>query len=180
MTLCSVFRGLQPVRARWPLGKLQTPPGDDTLTLQASVTLPLPFTPPLDPLTNGVRLLLSGTKGMLINATAPGGAFSKAAGTGWKVNKAGTKWTYSDTSKTPLGGLFKVVVQDKSASTPGLVTAQGKGKAGSYTVSQSDLPLTGAVVLGPPTPQCASASFAGPAPAPSCSFNKSGSTLKCK
>lgn len=162
-------------RPVFTIGKLNTPLGDDTLTAQGSVTLPVPFDPQLDPLTNGVRVLLSGTKGMLINATIPGGAFDKPAKRGWKVNKAGTTWTYSDTSKTPaVDGIFKVVVKDKSAKTPGLVTLQAKGKAGSYAVAQSDLPLTGAVVLGPPVEQCASASFA------SCSFNASGSALKCK
>jgi hypothetical protein len=162
------------------IAKLNTPAGDDTLTVQGSVTLPVPFEPQLDPLTHGVRLLLAGTRGMLINTTVPGGAFSTVTNKGWKVNKAGTVWTYSDRSATPVDGIFKITIQDRSAKTAGLVTLKAKGKAGSYAVSQSDLPVTSAVVLGPPVEQCASATFAGPAPAPSCSFNKSGSTLKCK
>lgn len=49
------------------LGKLATPPGDDTLTMQGSVTLPVPADPPLDPLTNGIQVLLGSAKGMVVN-----------------------------------------------------------------------------------------------------------------
>ena len=156
------------------IGKLQTPPGDDTLNFQGKLTIPVPFSPPLDPRTNGVQLFIQDTTAQVLSVTIPGDAFSNPPNKGWKVNAAGTKWTYLDKTKILIGGINKVVIQDKSAATPGLVTFSIKGKTGSYAVAPADLPVTARIVLAPSGGQCGDASFA------SCTFNKSGSSLTCK
>jgi subtilase family serine protease len=135
------------------IGKLQTPPGDDTLSFQGKLTMPFPFNPTLDPLTNGVQILIQDAAGSVLDAAIPGGAFS---------------------NPPLISGINRVVIQNKSASTPGLVSFTVKGKKGSYAVAPGDLPLTARIVLAPAGHECGDATF------PSCTFNASGSTLKCK
>jgi hypothetical protein len=158
--------------------KLDTPPGDDKLIFRGKATLPVPFNPPLDPLANGVRLLIDHTAGSVLDITIPGGAFVYPPGIGWKVNRRGTRWIYRNRSLTPVGGIIKILIKDRSATTPGLVQFVVRGKAGAYVVTPTNLPVTGRIVLHPPVEQCAAATFRGPAP--SCAFNASGSTLRCK
>ena len=95
-------------------------------------------------------------------------------GTGWKVNRSGTIWTYRNKSPTPPGGIYKVVIRDKSAVTPGLVKFAVNGKAGSFAVASADLPVTARMIVAPSSGQCSDATF------PSCAFNASGSKLRCK
>jgi len=57
------------------------------------------------------------------------------------------------------------------------------GKHGSYAMSPADMPLKGTMIIDSPlatTGQCGEALFPGPAPAPHCVFNPSGSTLRCR
>ena len=164
-------------KANLTIGRLTTPTGDDTLTFQGSATFPAPFDPPLDPLTNGVQLRIAGTNGTVFDFTVPGGAFNKTAGVGWAANGNGTKWTYKDKTPAPAGGIYSVVIQNKSTNTPGLVTFVVKGKKGAYPVATNALPLTGRLTFAG---HCADASFPGPKPVPACSFNKPGSTVTCK
>jgi len=156
------------------IGKLQTAPGDDTLTFQGNLTMPFPFNPTLDPLTNGVQIFIQDTAGSVLDVTIPGGAFSNPPNKGWKVNLLGTKWTYLDKTQSLIGGINKVVIQNRSAATPGLVSFTVKGKNGSYAVAPGDLPMAARIVLASSGGQCGNASFA------SCTFNASGSALKCK
>lgn len=76
--------------------------------------------------------------------------------------------------------ISKVVVQDKSKKTPGLVHFSVQGKGGSFAISNASLPLTAVIVLDALEGQCGRASFPGPKPQPHCAFNKSGKTLTCK
>ena len=160
------------------IGKLNTSPGDDTLTFSGQLILPSPVSPALNPLANGVRLLASGATGSEFDGTTvfdiaiPGGAFAKPSGRGWKTK--GTTSTYLDKTSAPVNGIDKVVIQDKSDVTPGLVKFSVKGKAGQYAVAPTDLPVTAWMVLGSAGGQCGHTNFA------TCAFNKSGSTLKCK
>jgi hypothetical protein len=167
--------------------KLETPPGDDKLTYKGEVTLPHPFNPPLDPLTNGVRLLIDDTAGNLLDLTLPGGAFADPPAAGWKVNKKVpvSKWTYLNKNKTvaPPAGITKLVVQDSSLKTPGLVKFSATGKNGSYAAFSANLPLASLMVLDPPTAetgQCGEIGFPGPAPSPACVFDPVAGKLKCK
>ncbi|HVO26251.1 MAG TPA: hypothetical protein VMW56_21770 [Candidatus Margulisiibacteriota bacterium] len=166
------------MQPRLSIGKLNTPAGDDTLTFSGQLTLPSPVDPALNPLVNGVRVLASGAtgtefEGTVFDVAIPAGAFAKPSGRGWKVNKAGTKWTYLDKTPAKLGGIYKVVIQDQSSVTPGLVKFTVNGKGGHYAVTPTDLPVTARIILGPAGGQCGHTSA-------TCAFNRSGRTLKCK
>jgi cysteine-rich repeat protein len=163
---------------RAAIGRLSTPPGDDTLSFRATATLPAQPSPPLDPVANGVRLLVRDQARTLVDATIPGGAYAGTAG--WVASSSGTKWTYRNRSTAP-GTITRVLVQ-LDVKHPGLVRFQAKARAGSYGLTPADLPLGATVVLDPPsatTGECGEVTFTGPAPAPACSFGSSGKTLKC-
>jgi hypothetical protein len=167
--------------AKLVLAKLDTPPGDDKLDFRGDVLLPAPISPPLDPVSTGVRLRIDGDASIL-DVTVPPGAYTKAAGVGWKVDRKvpPTRWTWVDRSATPPGGIVRVVVRDRSARVPGLVRFRMRGKGGAYPVSPGGEPGTALLVLDTPTAeQCAEASFPG-APGPSCAFDARARRLVCK
>jgi len=146
--------------------KLDTPPGDDTLSFRGRVTLPHPFAPALDPVTVGIGIVVADSTGArVLDVSLPGGAFERTTGVGWQASPGGTRWTWIDKSDAPAGGITKVSIRDMSRKLPGVVQVTVVGKRGSYPVDTGSLPLTGLVVLDPPTAetgQCGQASFVGP------------------
>jgi hypothetical protein len=157
-------------RAGVKIGRLTTPPGDDTLTLKGEMTVPFPFMPAVDPLTNGVRIRIEDAAGArVLDASVPGGAFDPLTGNGWKVNRAGTVWTYR--SCVGRFGVDRASLKQVTRS-PGLLRFALKGRGGSYPVGA--LPLTVTVVVDP-AGQCGTAAFA----VADCGVNASGTTLRC-
>ena len=153
--------------------KLDTPPGDDKLRVKGGFTRPA-GTPPLDPQGNGLDVVLGGAAGPVVDVTLIPGAYDPATKVGWKVNGAGTKWTYVNKTAAPAGGIYKVKLEDRSARIPGLVQVAVSARGG-YAVTE---PVTLQIAL-PGTDECYAATFAGPPPAAACSL-KNGKTLKCK
>lgn len=168
-------------RARIVASKLGLPSGDEKIVLRGEAQLAYPFGPVLDPIANGVRVIVSGASGQaIVAADLPEGAFDPATGVGWTVNRAGNRWRYRDSSATPVDGITKVVIKDRSSKTPGLVKVTLKG-LGSYSIGESDLPLRAAVVLDPPAAtggQCARRDFTSGGAG--CSVVPSGSRVICR
>jgi hypothetical protein len=161
--------------------KLDTPPGDDRLSMTGEVILPVPFTPPLDPLTNGVRVLIDDAVGNLLDLPIPGGALDKDVGVGWKVNRTvpPTKWAYVNNTASPPFGIRRVVVRDRSVKVPGLVKFVVKGKDRDYTALTGAPPLLGLMVVDPMAGICGALTFPGE-PGPACAFSRTGRAFKCK
>jgi hypothetical protein len=154
--------------------KLTPPAGNDKLLLKGQATISL--VPPLDLVASGVRVLVVGATGTpVVDATIAGGA-------GWRVNRAGTAWTWKGPGTT-TAGIVKVGVKLK-ASQPGFVKFKVSGRNGTYTVTGPDVPVTGILVLDPPAAasgRCIEARFPAPPPAKrSCTLQNGGATLKCK
>jgi len=167
--------------AKLRLSHVTPPPGDDRLKLQGQITLAYPFSPPLDPATKGVRILVADSTGQnVVDALIPGGAYNYATQTGWKVNASHTAWQY----KNGLGGIqgiIKVIVKSV-ASTPSVIRLAAVGRNGSYAAPPNGLPLSATFVIDSPaarTGQCGEAAFPG-APGPACTFNGLGSAVTCK
>jgi hypothetical protein len=168
--------GVAVTNAKLTIVGLDTPPGDDKLKLKGELTLPTPFDPPLDPVAHGVRVEVARAMGGVTATAIPSGALDKTTKTGWKVNGAGTAWTFS--SKPPVGALSITKVSIKSVSkTPGLLKIAVTGKNGSIPVVGADLPLAATVTLDP-VGQCGQASFTGADQA--CAFNGKQSKVTCK
>ena len=157
------------------ISKLHTPPGDDTLTINMTLE-GVPASPAVDPLANGVRVILDNldAPATMLDAAIPGGAYSKVTKLGWRVNRSGTSFTYKNASLTPISGIVSVNV--KRLAT-GRTKVTVRGKKSSYVVPPSDDSLKATVVLDPPTAetgQCGEASFLA------CTRNRPGSRLTCK
>jgi hypothetical protein len=158
------------------VGKLNTPPGDDRLVVVGSFT-GVPSLPVLDPVANGVRVLLEKATGGVVDAAIPGGAFDRVTKIGWKANPAGTSFRYSNGSASPIDGIGSIAIRE--TRTPGELKFTIRGKRGSYPVGSLETPLRATLVLDPPTAttgQCAETSFSSA----SCAFNRAGSTVTCK
>ena len=147
--------------------RLQLPPDDERLSLQGQMALPFPFNPPLDPSTNGVRIMARNGDHVVLDVTIPGGALGGSPAHGWKRldRAAGSTWTYIDKRTSTIGGIVRVVV---TSANSGLVKFSAKGKKGDYERLGQILPA-GATFLLAPT-QCTDLRFPGPTPAPHCAF----------
>jgi hypothetical protein len=104
------------VKPHLKLGKLGGIAGDENLSFDASLTVPV--NPAVNASTNGFRLLITGANGTtVLDRTIPGGAGWKALGTlGWGFR-----------SKLGLNGITSAKVKG-SSKVPGLYRVNVKGK----------------------------------------------------
>ncbi len=161
---------------RLTLGRLNNLGGDDRLRFRGALAPPTTMT--LDPVANGIRLILLDAMGHTVaNIAAPGGAFDPGTRVGW--TSANNKAVYVNRQRGSQSPISGVVLRNRSApGTPGLVLFKIKGKRGSYTVDPAALPISIALDLDPrPTANGAGcAEFAAGA----CVMSPLGSTVKCR
>jgi hypothetical protein len=155
------------------IGHQNPPPGDDKLTFAGDMTLPVPYNPPLNPVSKGVRILLAdASDNILLDATVPGGAYDPVTGTGWSTSAS--SWRYR--SRTGVQGIVKVLLKPNAS---GLFKFIVGGKNGSYGVPANALPLHATLVIDSPTAmtgQCGEVHYG----AGSCAFNGSATTVRCR
>jgi hypothetical protein len=104
----------------------------------------------IDPMTNGVGVFVEG----IVEGVVPPGALSD--GTGWKVNRAGTKWIYTDPNGTHAG-IYRVVIQDQSGEVAGRVRWKVDAKLTADLIP-GPRAVDAAILLGGPG-ECASVAF---------------------
>ncbi len=163
------------------VANLDTPPGDDTLTMKGTIPLAHPFSPPIDPIMNGIRLRLQDSGGTpVVDVNIPGGAFDILARKGWTSNPKRTAWRYQDAAGIN-GGITKVLLRDKSiADRGGLIVFTITGRQSSYAVALGSEALRVIVTFDAAAQQRGEIQFnaAGQTP-PRCEFEKNGEMLKC-
>jgi parallel beta-helix repeat protein len=151
------------MRPRIAVRRLDTPPGDDTLSFEGQLTVPHPFSPPLDPLAAGVGIVITdAASGRLIDVLVPGGTFDPVTRVGWKAAPSRGTWKYVNGRPDAPAGIASVTIRDLSRKVPGLVQFSVKGRRSAYPADPAKLPLTGLFVLDPPTAetgQCGEAAF---------------------
>src|SRR5262249_37078442 len=140
---------------RLRLGRLDTPPGDDTLSFRGNLAF-LPDAgagsyPPVD----GVRVLLETAAHVAgLDAIIPGGPYDATAKVGGKVShKVGALFvreTYVDRSGAPIQGIDRISIVRK-LNSGAVFRVSVRGRKGSYAVSAADLPLRFTFVVDPPT-----------------------------
>jgi hypothetical protein len=87
--------------------------------------IPKPWTG-IDPPVNGIRVVIDGVVGSGgIDVVIPGGAYDGTRG--WRMNRSGTLWRYSDRSGS-AGGITRAVVADQSRRIDGLLRWSIQGK----------------------------------------------------
>ncbi len=181
---CDPCNNIVPVSATRPILKLRhRPDRPDTDTFSWSGEIIVPTTPPIDPLTKGIRVVVYDSTGAIVlDATIPGGAYNPTTGAGWRANGALTTYQYKNKGKAvPLiAGITKVKLQKKS--TPGLIRFGVRGKKGTYPVTPGVIPLKASLVIDSPqatTGQCGESTFTPPDPG-TCAFNSNGTSLQCR
>jgi hypothetical protein len=153
------------------LTRIGPPLGDDRVRVSAS--FPVPTTPAIDPVANGLRLLVEdSTGGVTLDATLPGGAFNPATGAGWLVNGSGTIFTYRNTSGAPLAGIEKAVL-----NTGGSGTVRFKAIGRDSTYAAPHKVVTVSVIVDASTGQCGEAVLRSPE---SCTVLNGGARFVCR
>lgn len=125
--------------------------------------------PDVDPSVSGLRIVVDSAVGApTLDVTLP-------AGSVWVANGTGTRWAYTD-PQGAIGGVRKVVVQDRSRRTPGLLKMTLKTKGGTAALpAPNDVRTTLLFGAG----ECAGLAWGGPSDArPRC--EQKGSRLRCK
>ena len=81
------------------------------------------------------------------------------------MSQSGTRWKYVNKGATPPGGVTKLSIREMPKEPAGSLQVKVTGRRGAYPVDMAQLPLTGLLVLDPPTAgtgQCGVATFVGP------------------
>jgi uncharacterized delta-60 repeat protein len=167
------------------LTRLLGPAGDQRLSFKGVFAF-VPTTPAIDPVANGLRVLVTDSTGATpVDIAIPSGAYDPVARAGWRVNGSGTAWTYQNAGSPvpPIGGIRKAQLR-KAGSVPGKYKFTVQGRDASYPIDPAHLPLVGTFVIDTPlatTGQCAEVAFwAAPPPAkPRCVARNGGDIVKC-
>ena len=144
---------------------LKASPG--RLKLRDDESIPEPWVG-IDPPSNGIRLVVDSTPPSGgVDVTIPGGA-------AWTTGTR--RWTYRDPNGA-VGGVIKVVVQDRRTRGAGMLRVVAKGKAASYSLPDVSAART-TIVVGAPS-ECASIAWGGPSGAlPRCRGDAAKITCK--
>lgn len=122
------------IRAKLTIRKVEDgDPGNELIQLKGEFLLPAESDFQLiDPLTNGILVLLFAEDGtILVETVIPGGE-------GWKTNSKQTKYNFTDKTRPAVNnGLTKVSIQDRSKKTPGQVKISLKGKDSTVLATSS-------------------------------------------
>lgn len=146
---------------------------------------PFPSTPAVDPLADGLRLVLQTATGrVVLDATLPAGPYSAASRIGWKsrVSKGKTihSWAHTSSSIAPPGGIVSATV---TVDASGLPDVQVVGKKFDYTVDPGEEQLRFTLVARPavtPAAQCGDMVNGLASGGPTCQFRDTGRTLRCR
>ena len=172
-------------RAKVIVGKLNTAPGDDTIKIKGRC-IPFQETPTIDPVTNGMRLVMQDNLGNSpLDVFIPGGAYSTVVKAGWKVHTFPTgmtaQYTNAGTIIPLINGMKKLKLVLKTGL--GITKFSAVGKGGSYPIPVGAEPVKVTFIAAPPigsNGQCCEMFFPGPSPTPACAFLGGGATLRCK
>jgi hypothetical protein len=157
-------------------------PGNDGLKIGGEFTLAVGQSfATLSPLTTGARIVVdSGSGTTRVDAVLPGGAYGGSGTRGWRTNAKGNQWTYTDASASPISGIKKVKINDRSKTGPRRVRVSIGGAKATYPVVAADAPLQAIVVLGNQTSAIAGACGETNFGTGSCKLNGRGTTLTCR
>ncbi len=159
-----------------------TTPSNDKVSLAGEfVQAGAPAFATLDPSVDGAHVVIRNAAGVTrIDARLPGGTYAGKGTRGWSLAGSGKKWAYKDATSSPIVGIVKMAIADKSKTAPGRVGIKVQGAKATYPIVAGDEPLRGIVVLGGPSAgtqgRCGETAFVPG----DCNFNGSQATLVCK
>ena len=159
--------------------------GDDKLTLSGVVDL-ASNSPAVDPLANGLGFtVFDNANQVVFSKYIPAGASPGPGSPGWIVNSKGTVWIYKDSTDLVDDDLVKLQVKHLLSKGPNVYSFKISGKAGTFTVPLTGIPVRLHVVLGGPvqaqSSQCGSIDFNPPgSESPACLPKSNNTALSCK
>jgi hypothetical protein len=166
--------GAAVAKRKLSLVHLDLPTGDERMKFKGTISS-FPTTPPIDPVANGIRLLITDeTGGEVLDVLVPGGAFDAAARNGWMARGGGSVFIYRDRRPITVEGITKVVLKQTSAGDLRFVIV---GRDGTYLAPQGDA-VVASLILDPPVDtagQCGDAVFSSG----EC-ISRAGTRLTCK
>jgi len=157
-------------------------PGNDGLKINGEFQLGVGATfAGLAPNVTGARIVVESDAGVeRVDVALPGGAYGGRGTRGWRVNPKGNVWTYTDATTSPVGGIKKVKVTDRSKTAPRRVRVSVGGAKSTYPVVAADAPVLATVVLGDQASAAAGACGETAFGLASCALNGPGTTLVCR
>ena len=172
----TVRRGCSPLaKATLQVSNFATPAGDDRISMKGEL-LAGGNVAALAPHVGGMQLVVSGNFGApVVQAEIPGGTYSKATRTGWKINKKRTVWTFVSPTLVS-GAIRRLKIAD--TRTSGVVRVEASGSKAAFADGEVDLPLSLQARIGQ---VCGAAEFRGTdGMTQSCTLNRKQSTVTCK
>jgi len=184
---CNNVVGSYADRKRVLVGRLTSPAGAQQAKVKGRC-MPFLETPTIDPIANGIRVILEDSAGNdVFDALIPGGAYDPVNKVGWKVHGFPTGFTasYKNGGATPLiEGIKTVKFVWKSGL--GITKYTVVGKTGDYVFDTANLPLSFTLVVDGAAGQCCEALFLPVANPPntsttgSCAVKGAGSKVLCR
>jgi hypothetical protein len=172
-------------RAKILITRLNTAPGDERVKIQGRF-VPFLTTPTIDPVSNGIRILLQDRSGdVLMDSLVPGGAYDVATKAGWKTHNfpSGMTAGYKNTGKVvpQVDGILSVKFVVKEGE--GITKIKVVAKNASLSIAPGEEPVKFTLVVDTPVArggQCGEILFdAVPPASPSCLFTGGGALLRC-
>jgi cysteine-rich repeat protein len=148
------------------------------LSIHGTMAIPNAMRAHVNPLDDGVRLLLVGKSGTVYaDVAAPPTPYDARRGMGWQVAHNGLIWLYRDQGLggPPAGGIDRIGVRLRGTVVEFLV----KGTSDAYAAAAADTPFVATLVFDPPIAEagaCGEATF----PQAACSVRKNGATVVCR
>ncbi len=164
-------------RPRLRVTRIGHPRRDAKVTFKATLRDAGDLAPDADGI--AVRLEIGSTT--WLDAVVPGGSWTREERRGWRVNRRGDLWRYTDRSDASVGGVTQLRLRDRSPRHPGELQLVLAAEVPDLEVSAADLPavlrigLDGSGSGG----RCASTAYASE-PAAACRLNRPGTTLQCR
>jgi hypothetical protein len=156
--------------------KVLLPTGDDAISMRGQMTIP--ETPTINPVANGIRVIVEGLHGTLLDVAVPGGLYDHVTRSGWKASPRGGRWTYKGGNPS-IANPLQALTLSTSGRPPGLYKFSLRGKNGAIPATVNDIPLKGMIIIDSPvaaTGQCGEAIFLPD----ECRMSGSLSTVNCR
>lgn len=162
---------------RFVLGGLSGAVGDERLSFRGDMVLLGGARLP-DLRQSGMRVVLAGVGGTLVDAVLPSGAYDGRSG--WE--RRGDAFVYRNRTASPPGGILHALVQDRSQREPGLVRIEIRARDAAIPAGAGDLPLRLTVALDPGSfagDRCGESALGGVS-VPACELIAADGRLVCR
>jgi hypothetical protein len=178
---CTDVAGGEMSQPRLGLSRLSAPGDDDRLRIKALVEVP--SNPKIDPLEKGLRLVLAGPLGVVLDAVLEPRAFDSESRAGWRADGE-HRWSYKNagTEVPRVAGITSVGLR-QDENDPGRLRVVVLGRGGDMQRALGQTALTLSVILDAPlatTGQCAETRFVTVGDTADCRLLNTGRRLDCR